>query len=83
MINLMMDHQMDDCDIPQALAYIQKQNAWTQREMAIKLGIQPSHYNEILKGKRMLPFKAACEAYALGVPASVLLQVNNRRTDQA
>jgi antitoxin component HigA of HigAB toxin-antitoxin module len=65
--------------IPSALAFRQEQYGWTQRQMADKLGLQNSHYNEILKGKRKLPFEAACRAFKLGVPAKVLLALKNRR----
>lgn len=66
--------------IPSALAFRQEQYGWTQRTMAKKLGLQNSHYNEILKGKRQLPYAAACRAYRLGVPATVLLSLKNRRS---
>lgn len=69
--------------IPSALAFRQEQYGWTQRVMAKKLGLQNSHYNEILKGKRTLPFRAACRAYKLGVPASVLLALKNCRAVSA
>lgn len=65
--------------IPSALAFRQEQYGWTQAQMAKKLGLQNSHYNEILKGKRMLPYKAACLAYKIGVPATVLLSLKNQR----
>lgn len=66
--------------IPDALAFRQEQYGWTQRKMAEKLGLQNSHYNEILKGKRKLPYEAACRAYKIGVPASVLLALKNRHS---
>lgn len=66
--------------IPSALKFRQEQYGWTQRKMAKKLGLQNSHYNEILKGKRALPYAAACRAYRLGVPAIVLLTLKNRRS---
>lgn len=66
--------------IPSALAFRQEQYGWTQAKMAKKLGLQNSHYNEILKGKRKLPYTAACRAYRLGVPATVLLSLKNRRS---
>jgi transcriptional regulator with XRE-family HTH domain len=69
--------------IPSALLFRQEQYGWTQRQMAKRLGIEESHYNEILKGKRRLPFAAACRAYKIGIPASVLLALKNQRAIEA
>jgi transcriptional regulator with XRE-family HTH domain len=66
--------------IPSALAFRQEAYGWTQAKMAEKLGLQTSHYSEILSGKRKLPYEAACRAFRLGVPAKVLLALKNRRT---
>lgn len=49
--------------------------------MARRLGLQRSHYNEIVNGKRTLPYRAACKAYELGVPASVLLQTRKTKRE--
>ena len=65
--------------IPSALAFRQEQYGWTQAQMAKKLGIQASHYSEILSGKRKLPYEAACRAFRIGVPATVLLALKNQR----
>lgn len=67
--------------IPSALRFRQEQCGWNQTEMARRLKLPNGHYSEILSGKRMLPYKAACRAHALGVPAKVLLALKNRCTD--
>ena len=60
--------------IPSALEFRREAYEWTATKMADKLGLEKSHYSEIIHGKRKLPFKAARKAYKLGVPAEVLLQ---------
>lgn len=60
--------------IREALRFRQDQYGWSQKKMAAALGIQASHYSEILSGKRNLSLKAVKRAYAIGVPASVLLR---------
>lgn len=66
--------------IPSALSFRQEAYGWTQSKMAAKLGLTRGHYSEILNGKRKLPYEAACRAWKLGVPASVLLALKNRRS---
>lgn len=61
--------------IPGALEFRREQYEWTQAKMAMELGIQRSHYSEIIKRKRGLPLKATKMAYSIGVPANVLLQI--------
>jgi DNA-binding transcriptional regulator YiaG len=43
-------------------------------EFAFILGIQRSHYNELVNGRREISKKAMRRAFAIGVPAAVLLQ---------
>lgn len=43
-------------------------------EFAFILGIPRSHYNEIINGRRDISKHATRRAYAIGVPADVLLQ---------
>jgi transcriptional regulator with XRE-family HTH domain len=57
-----------------AVEFRREQYGWTQAKMALKLGMQKSHYSEFIKGKRKLPFSAIKKAYKLGVPAQVLLK---------
>jgi hypothetical protein len=47
--------------------------------MAKALGLGRGHYSEIMKGKRGLPYRAACKAFELGVPAEVLLQTRTTK----
>lgn len=66
--------------IPVALEFRREQYGWTQAKMSMELGIQSSHYSEIINGKRRLPLNATKLAYLIGVPAKVLLQCNNKLT---
>ncbi len=43
-------------------------------EFAFVLGLQRSHYNEIVNGRRDMSKAAMRRAFAVGVPAAVLLQ---------
>lgn len=61
--------------VSEALEFRQREYGWSQRRMAKELGIGPGHYNEVLQGKRGLPYHAACRAYQVGVPADVLLNL--------
>lgn len=63
--------------IPEALVSCQERHGWNQSQMANELGIGRGHYSEVLKGKRRLPYHAACTAFSLGVPAKVLLALQN------
>lgn len=65
--------------IPSALAFRQEAYGWNQAKMARALGMQTSHYSEVLSGKRRLPHLAACRAFKLGVPAKVLLSITNAK----
>lgn len=69
-----LDKCFDLPSIPVALNFRAEQMGWTSTEMARHLGMQRSHYGEVLNGIRQLPLKATKRAYALGVPASVLLR---------
>ncbi|WP_157385878.1 helix-turn-helix domain-containing protein [Methylosarcina fibrata] len=60
--------------IADALEFRREQYGLTQSEFAAILGLQKGHYSEIVNGKRKLPIGATKRAYALGVPADVLLQ---------
>lgn len=57
-----------------ALEFRAEQMGWTSSQMARRLGMQRSHFGEVLNGIRRLPLGATKKAYALGVPAKVLLQ---------
>lgn len=60
--------------IPDALEFRRDQYGLTKSEFAALLGLALSHYGEILSGKRGIGKTAMRRAYAIGVPADVLLQ---------
>lgn len=59
------------CD---ALEFRREQYGLTKNEWAAVLGISASHYSEFTNGKRSLPLSATKRAFAVGVPAELLLQ---------
>lgn len=59
------------------LRALQRHYKLNQSRMAEQLGLSRGHYSEVLSGKRGLPYRAACLAYNLGVPAQVLLSLHN------
>ncbi len=61
--------------VKSALKFRAEQMGWNDSEMARQIGIQRSHYSEILAGKRPLSLTATRKAFHLGVPAKVLLQL--------
>lgn len=63
-----------DVRIADALEFRRDQYGLTQREFAAILGLQNSHYSEIISGKRRLTLGATKRAFAIGIPANVLLQ---------
>lgn len=63
-----------DVRVSDALEFRRDQYGLTQREFAAILGLQNTHCSEIISGKRRLPLGATKRAFAIGVPADVLLQ---------
>lgn len=61
--------------IVDALEFRREQYGLTKTEWAAVLGIGIPHYSEILSGKRALPIRATRRAFAVGVPAEVLLRL--------
>lgn len=59
--------------VADALEFRRDAYGLTQAEFAALLLLGQSHYSEVIHGKRDLPIKATRRAYAIGVPASVLL----------
>ena len=57
-----------------ALEFRRDQYGVSQRDFAEILGIMPSHYSEVARGKRRLPINAVARAVAVGVPVAALLQ---------
>ena len=63
-----------DVSVADALEFRRDQYGLTKTEFAAILGIGKGHYSEVLSGKRRLPLEATKRAFAIGVPADVLLQ---------
>lgn len=63
-----------DVSVAEALEFRRDQYGLTQGEFAAILGLNKGHYSEIAAGKRRLPIGATKRAFAIGVPAEVLLQ---------
>lgn len=63
-----------EASLADALEFRRDQYMLTKGEFAQILGLQKSHYSEIVLGKRRLPITATKRAFAIGVPAEVLLQ---------
>lgn len=61
------------CSVIDALEFRRSQYDLTQRDFAELLGLTPGNYGEILAGRRRLPINATKRAYAIGVPADLLL----------
>lgn len=57
-----------------AVEFRQEQYGWNDKKMAAMLDLSPPHYSEFKSGKRGLPINSIRKAYAIGIPASVLLQ---------
>lgn len=57
-----------------ALEFRREQYNLTQDEFAFILGVRPSHYSEVVRGRREITKKTMRRAFAIGVPAAVLLQ---------
>ena len=43
------------------------------KEFGMLINLSPSHYSEVINGLRDLPIKSVKRAFAIGVPAEVLL----------
>ena len=63
-----------DVPVVDALEFRRDQYMLPRTEFAALLGMSLSHYGEVLNGKRKLPKRAMIRAYAIGVPAEILLQ---------
>lgn len=76
-LRLLAEAQMGktcEVSIADALEFRRDQYGLTQSEFAAILGMQKGHYSEIINGRRQLPIGATKRAFAIGVPAEVLLQ---------
>lgn len=74
------DQGWEDCErrtpVPliDAIQFRQEQYGWNDTKMAAMLDMSKPHYSEFRHGKRGLPINSIRKAYAIGIPASVLLQ---------
>ena len=64
------------CEVSEteALEFRRLQYGLSRRDFAEILGIMPSHFSEVVNGKRRLPINAVARAAAIGVPVSAMLQ---------
>jgi len=60
--------------IAEAMEFRRHQYGLKASEFAAILGLTAPHYSEMASGKRNFPLNARIRAYAIGVPAEVLLQ---------
>ena len=73
---LRKEASLRDCSLPSiasALEFRREAYDLTATEFAGILGLQKSHYSEIIHGKRDIPRDAMRRAFLIGVPARVLL----------
>lgn len=76
-LRLMAEAQTTRPDLPSvadAVEFRRDQYGLTRSEFAAVLGLSPGHYSEFVIGKRGLPIRAMRRAFAIGVPAEILLQ---------
>ncbi len=71
-----------DVGIIDALEFRREQYGLTRAEFAAILGITAAHFSEVMAGKRNLPLNARIRAFAVGVPAEVLLQPGSEMVRQ-
>ena len=67
-----------DVSINDALEFRRDQYGLKQYQFARLLGLSPSHYSDMLAGRRHITKEAIRRAFALGVPIDVLLQPDKK-----
>lgn len=72
-----------ELSIIDALDFRRELYGLTRSEFAAILGMDPPHFSEVMAGKRNLPLNARIRAFALGVPAEVLLQPGSEMVRQS
>lgn len=72
-----------DVSILDALEFRRDQYGLKRSEFAAILGLTPAHFSEVMSGKRNLPLNARIRAFAVGVPAEVLLQPGSEMVRQS
>ncbi len=60
----------------EALEFRREQYDLTVKEFSFILGVERSHYNEIINGKRSITLSLCRAAAAVGVPMEILLSKN-------
>jgi transcriptional regulator with XRE-family HTH domain len=63
-----------DISVGDALEIRRKECGLNRRNFSLLLGMRESHYSEVVNGKKRLSLNATKRAYAIGVPAAILLQ---------
>lgn len=66
-----------------ALEFRRDQYGLKSAEFAAILGLTPPKYSEVINGKRNMPLNARIRAFAIGVPAEVLLQPGSEMVRQS
>lgn len=69
--------------IADALEFRRDQYGLKASEFAAILGLTPPKYSEIVNGRRNMPLNARIRAFAVGVPADVLLQPGSEMVRQS
>lgn len=59
--------------LPDALEFRRDQYGLSAKEFGMLINLSSSHYSEVIHGLRDLPIKSVKRAFAIGVPAEVLL----------
>lgn len=72
-----------DVSIIDSLDFRRDQYGLTRAEFAAILGMTAAHFSEVMAGKRNLPLNARIRAFAVGVPADVLLQPGSEMVRQS
>ncbi len=72
-----------DVSITDALDFRRDQYGLSRTEFAAILGMTAAHFSEVMAGKRNLPLNARIRAFAVGVPAEVLLQPGSEMVRQS
>jgi antitoxin component HigA of HigAB toxin-antitoxin module len=71
-----------DVSLADALEFRRDQYGLKAAEFAAILGLTPPKYSEIVNGARNMPLNARIRAFAIGVPAEVLLQPGSEMVRQ-
>lgn len=72
-----------DVSIIEALEFRRDQYGLRASEFAAILGMTPTHFSEVMAGKRNMPLNARIRAFAIGVPAEILLQPGSEMVRQS